>query len=80
MSKRIELKNNSEDCLTWNRSTRIRRAKSLQGCSKENFSPGKQQRKAPQHLNMLGIIIFHAFFYNVINDDNRHIVTDQSSI
>jgi hypothetical protein len=54
MSKRTELKNNSEDCLTWNRSTRIRRAKSLQGCSKENLSPEKQQRKAPQtHVDVL---------------------------
>jgi hypothetical protein len=80
MSKRIELTNNYAACLTWYRSTRIRRAKSLQGCPKENLSPENQQRKAPQHLNMLEIVIFHAFFNNVITDDNRHIVTDQSSI
>ena len=38
-----------------------------------------QQRKALRHLNMLGIDISYACFYQVIKDDNRQTVTDQSS-
>ena len=38
-----------------------------------------QQRKALRHLIKLGIVISYVCFYQVITDDNRQTVTDQSS-
>jgi hypothetical protein len=38
-----------------------------------------QQRKALRHLIKLGIVISYACFYQVIKDDNRQTITDQSS-
>lgn len=88
MSKLIELKNNSEDCLTWYRSTLASRAKSLQGCptgklfTRKSTTKSSSTSKYARDCYILYMLIqgdktqIDEFFRK---DDNRETITDQSS-
>jgi len=88
MLKLIELTSNSDDCLTWYRSTLVSRAKSLQGCPTGKLFTRKSTTKSSSTSKYArDCYILYMFLQGdktqidevFRKDDNRVTITDQSS-